>query len=382
MHKLAIISTHPIQYNAPLFSLLTQRKNIEIHVFYTWGEDVIKNKFDPCFGKEIQWDIPLLSGYSYSFIKNISSDKGSHHFKGIDNPSLIEEISAYKPDAILFYGWSFKSHLAAMKYFKGKINVFFRGDSHLLNKINPFKNFLRRLVLKNVYKNVDKAFAVGKNSFEYFKWAGIKENSIITAPHAVDNSRFVCIEKDEANSLRKKLNIQQGETVYLYAGKLIPRKNISLLIKAFIKADLKNSKLIIVGNGPLENELKELAGNYESIKFLDFQNQSSMPSVYEITDVYVLPSAIDTWGLAINEAMANGCAILLSNMCGCAADLVQEGVNGYSFINNNFSDLVSKLKLMSSANIENFKLAGKSIISTFTYEAFAEKLEREVTRKY
>jgi len=68
MKKLAIITTHPIQYYAPIFKLLSERKKIEICVFYTWGKDALKDKFDVGFGKKIEWDIPLLEGYNYNFL--------------------------------------------------------------------------------------------------------------------------------------------------------------------------------------------------------------------------------------------------------------------------------------------------------------------------
>ena len=113
--RLAIITTHPIQYNAPLFKLIQERGNIQVKVFYTWGEAVLKNKFDPGFGQHISWDIPLLDGYDYSFEKNISTNPGSHHFKGIDNPDLIGNITAWNADAVLVYGWCFKSHLKAIR---------------------------------------------------------------------------------------------------------------------------------------------------------------------------------------------------------------------------------------------------------------------------
>ena len=127
MEKLAIITTHPIQYNAPLFKLLTERNKIAVKVFYTWGETVLTDKYDPGFGKIIKWDIPLLAGYEYSFVKNIAAKPGSHHFRGVDNPTLNEEVKAWGADAILVYGWSFKSHLSSMRYFYKKIPVFFSG---------------------------------------------------------------------------------------------------------------------------------------------------------------------------------------------------------------------------------------------------------------
>ena len=66
MKKIAIITTHPIQYNAPLFALMTKEPEIVVMVFYTWGESSSSAKFDPDFSKVIEWDIPLLEGYTIS----------------------------------------------------------------------------------------------------------------------------------------------------------------------------------------------------------------------------------------------------------------------------------------------------------------------------
>ena len=133
MRNLAIITSHPIQYNAPLFKLISERKKIKIKVFYTWEQSKEK-VFDEKFGKEINWDIPLLEGYDYTFVKNISKKPNSGSFKGVINPTLNKEIENWKADAILVFGWNHHSHFKAMRYFKGKIPVYFRGDSTLLMK--------------------------------------------------------------------------------------------------------------------------------------------------------------------------------------------------------------------------------------------------------
>src|SRR5437773_3281444 len=101
MKKLAVITTHPIQYNAPLFAMLAQRRNVALKVFYTWGKTVLRKKYDPGFNKEIEWDIPLLEGYDYEFLENVAREKGSHHFNGIINPGIIRKITEWQPDALL-----------------------------------------------------------------------------------------------------------------------------------------------------------------------------------------------------------------------------------------------------------------------------------------
>ena len=190
MKRLAIITSHPIQYNAPLFTLLAKRGNIGVKVFYTWGEAVLQKKYDPGFNKDIKWDIPLLEGYEYHFVKNIAANPGSHHFKGIDNPGLLQDIKEWDADAVLVYGWAFKSHLKAIRYFYKKIPVLFRGDSTLLGQKKNLKKLLRSVFLKWVYSHVDKALYVGTNNKNYFLQHGLQERQLVFVPHAVDNDRF------------------------------------------------------------------------------------------------------------------------------------------------------------------------------------------------
>ena len=351
MKKLAIVTTHPIQYNAPLFRLLTERVNIEIKVFYTWGESVLKDKYDPGFNKVIEWDIPLLNGYAYQFVENTSTKPGSHHFNGIINPSLHREIENWQADAVLVYGWSFKSHLKCLKYFHKKIPVYFRGDSTLLDENRTgLKAFIKKIYLKWMYAHVDKALYVGTNNKAYFLKYGLKESQLVFAPHAIENERFHKIQK---NNFRQQLGINETDTVFLFAGKFESKKNPELLLDAFCQIDHSNAYLVMVGNGQLEDHLKaKCIGLEESlrnrIKFMDFQNQSTMPDVYKMADVVVLPSKGpgETWGLAVNEAMASGRAVLVSDKCGCTPDLIVEGVTGYSFKSENSVDLVSKIKLL------------------------------------
>ena len=112
--KVVFIITHPIQYYVPLLQGLSKNELLDIHVLYTWGEASI-TKFDPGFNKTIEWDIPLLDGYNYKFLENVAADPGSHHFKGIDNPSIVDDINKLNPDKIVVFGWSYKSHLKVLR---------------------------------------------------------------------------------------------------------------------------------------------------------------------------------------------------------------------------------------------------------------------------
>jgi glycosyltransferase involved in cell wall biosynthesis len=388
MRRLAIITTHPIQYNAPLFVLLHARKIIEIKIFYTWGESVLHEKYDPGFGKVIEWDIPLLEGYPFEFLENVSVEKGSHHFKGIDNPFIISSVEKFNPDAILVYGWAFKSHLEAMRYFKNRIPVLFRGDSTLLDQRSFLNEIRRSLFLRWIYRHIDFALYVGKNNFDYFRKSGVSTRQLVYTPHAIDNDRFAAISdscRRYADDLRFKLNILPGSLVFVFAGKMEPKKDPAILLEAFVQCDFNNqAHLLMVGNGELEVTLREKYQNIPGIHFMDFQNQLLMPAIYEAADVFVLPSQgpDETWGLSVNEAMANGKAIVVSDKCGCAVDLVINGVNGYIFKAGDLTNLKEILYQLArtKSSLDSMKAASKEIIEDFTIRRVAENIEKVVNR--
>lgn len=382
LKKLAIISTHPIQYYAPVFHLLA--KTCHLKVFYTLGES---GSYDQGFKQDIIWDIPLLSGYDYTFLTNSSKTPGSHHYKGVDNPSLITEIENFKPDAILVYGWSYKSHLKAIRYFKGKIPIWFRGDSNLLDEKTGIKKYVRRIFLKWLYKHIDEAFYVGSANKNYYESFGLKPKQLIFVPHAIDNLRFGQSHEEEVKKLRDSLHILDNEILILFAGKFEPKKDPEILLKAFTEINKDNVHLLFVGNGILEESLKnQRTTNNEqrttNIHFMDFQNQSQMPVIYQACNIFCLPSKGpgETWGLAVNEAMAAGKAILVSDKVGCAKDLVVNNRNGFIFEAENKGDLVAKLNLL-LANPSHLTEMGKqsaSEIKKWTIEIQAQTIIKEL----
>ncbi len=356
--RLAIITTHPIQYYAPVFKLLAER--IDVKVFYTWGEKA-GGKFDPGFGKVVGWDIPLTEGYNYEWVKNTAGDPGSHHFRGIINPSLKDQIKAFGAEAILVYGWAYHSHLKVIRYFKNKLPVYFRGDSTLLDSRRDIKSMLRYVLLKWVYSHIDHAFYVGTNNKTYFKRYGLKDSQLSFAPHAVDNDRFTTNRAGEAENLRQSLGIAQDSIVILFAGKFENKKSPQLLLEAFLDLNITDTHLLFVGNGILEITLKNMAGKHHKVHFLEFQNQSAMPVVYQACDLFCLPSygPGETWGLAVNEAMAAGKPVIVSDKCGCAADLVIPGINGFIFEAGKQSSLAAGLQLL-TADTAGLSVLGKN----------------------
>ncbi len=397
MLRLAIITTHPIQYNAPLFAFLALSKSFQLTLFYTWGDNSL-SIYDPGFANYRSWDIDLLNGYDHAFIENVSKDPGSHHFRGIINPDLIQQVETIKPDAIIVYGWKFHSHLKLMRYFKGKIPILFRGDSTLLDSHLQWaiSNTLKFTFLKWVYRHVDFALSPGLSSDAYFAACGLRKDQIVRAPHSIDNKRFseAITTSDgqdienKAREWRKKIGIPNEAIVILFAGKFESKKDPLVLIQAFkqINKLYSNTHLLLVGSGELNRSIEGAIANSSNsqeslasatISLLPFQNQSVMPIVYRLCDIFVLPSKGpgETWGLSVNEAMACGKPVIVSDKCGCARELVKKDVNGYIFKSGDMSDLVDKMQMMLDKDkLQNMGTHSQDIISEFNYQLFSNAL--------
>jgi len=380
--KLAIITTHPIQYYAPWFAMLSERNKLILKVFYTFSQ--WKNNFvDKGFLKEVKWDIPLLENYDYEFVENTSKKPDLFSFFGIENKNLNSKISEYNPDAILFIGWNYASHLGAMRYFHGKKKIWFRGDSTLLDENFGIKKFLRRQFLKRVYNYVDTAFYVGQNNKNYFLAHNLKEKNLVFAPHAIDNERFSKNEKEFetlAQKWREELNIPQNSKTILFAGKFENKKNPLFIIQA--AKDLPDFTFILTGDGELKKKL--LSESLPNLVFLPFQNQTQMPILYRLANIFVLPSKGpgETWGLAINEAMACKRAVLVSNKCGCAIDLVKNNENGFIFNFDDYSDFLTKLKiLLHNSDLKLFGNNSSKIIKNWSFQKICETIELKINEK-
>ncbi|AMR34506.1 glycosyl transferase family 1 [Mucilaginibacter sp. PAMC 26640] len=352
-------------------------QQVDVCVFYTWGQQSL-TKTDPGFGKTVTWDLDLLEGYNYVWLNNTAGDPGSHHFKGIINPDITHQIQNWQADAVLVIGWAYQSHLKVLRFFKGKIPVLFRGDSTLLDQQPGIKHILKSIFLTWVYNSIDFAFYNGINNKAYFTKYGLKEDQLIFAPHAIDNHRFGQPRKAEVSALRRQLHISTNHILILFAGKFEAKKDPLLLLNAFLKLTDKSCHLLFVGNGHLETELKRNAAGTDNIHFMDFQNQSYMPVIYQACDLFCLPSKGpgESWGLAVNEAMACEKAVLVSDKAGCAADLVAAGVNGYVFKNGDEADLLQYLTKLTQAGdvLERFGEQSGELIAGWNFQKVADTI--------
>jgi glycosyltransferase involved in cell wall biosynthesis len=334
-----------VQYYSPWFRHLAAEPGLQLKVFYLWNFGVTAQR-DRQFDRTFTWDVDLLSGYDHEFVPNVARDPGSHHFRGLHNPSLRARLLAWSPAAILVFGYAYRTHLGLL--LRPPAPLIFRGDSHLIG--HPAPSWFKRVSLRHIYSRCDAVTFVGQANRDYFRTFGVPDSKLHFAPHCVDASRFTRTPALEAAAadLRAQLGLA-GKKIVLFAGKFVPAKQPAALLEAFLALAPADTALLFVGDGPERPRLESLAATRPDclVRFLPFANQSEMPVRYALADLFVLPSRglYETWGLAVNEAMHLGVPCLVSERVGCQRDLVTHRETGWVFSATDPHSLQSTLRL-------------------------------------
>jgi glycosyltransferase involved in cell wall biosynthesis len=296
----------------------------------------------------VAWDIPLTEGYEYEEVPNTARQAGTDHFWGLQNPSLASRVRAWDADAVHITGYAYASHLSAIRSFhRDRVPVLFRGDSHLIGRRLGIRWRLKRILLARVFKWVAGCLYVGKNNYDYFRELGVPDSRLFYCPHGIEVERFAEPDdklEERARYWRHEIQIPENARTLLFAGKFQRGKRTVELMKAVARIEDPNVVLIMVGNGELEPEIRQMAAQLpQRFRVLPFQNQSLMPVVYRLGDIFTLPSAGETWGLGVNEAMACERRVLISDKVGCAPDVVTSIDMGEVFTSFDSSDFTRKL---------------------------------------
>jgi glycosyltransferase involved in cell wall biosynthesis len=332
-YRLGILTTHPIQYQVPLFRRLTADPRVDLTVFFCQIPDD-KQQGDG-FGVPFKWDVPLLEGYHFQVLRNIARTPSVTSFWGCNTPSILEEIRDGRFDAFLVNGWVAKSCLQALRACR-KLGVpcLVRGESNVLRPRARWKHFIHRVLLKQ-YAGF---LAIGSSNEHFYRSHGVRQDRIFPAWYCVENERFASQAddlRDRREELRTRWGIAADATVFLYCGKFIAKKRPLDLLRAAEMAAGRSQgiHLLMVGDGQLRTECERLAQRRRlPVTFTGFLNQTELPGAYVAADCLVLPSDYgETWGLVVNEAMACGLPAIVSDQAGCAADLIIEGRSGAVF---------------------------------------------------
>lgn len=389
---LGIFSTHPIQYQVPLWRKLASRDDLRVHVFYA-SDSSVRGEMDLEFGVPVKWDVPLLAGYEYSFLENKARNPGPEKgFWGLNCPEIKSIFEREQFDAILLHGYSrFFDWQIFWHAWHKKIPVMIRGDNREGTgvKRSHFFEFIRSTILRQLYKRISIGLAVGNYMRRHFLRHGMAEWSVVNCVHCIDTD-LMQQKKNEwlpkKTELRAKAGIPPDAIVLMFSGKLAPRKNPLLLAKSL--SLVKNRErvwVLVAGDGALRNEfetaLKKVLG--ERVVFPGFVNQSELGKYYAMSDVLVLPSSWgETWGLVVNEAMLFGLPALVTDAVGCREDLVIPGRTGYIYPHDNEEALASIIQdlIDNPELIRKLGTAAQEHIKAYSADAAVEGIVEALQR--
>ena len=359
--RLGILVSHPIQYYSPWFRALAQRLDLEVFYAYKGSPG---QQADAGFGVPFEWDIDLLSGYSHSFLHNVSRKPGTNSYDGCDTPEIGGIIQALGFDAFIVCGWYLKSYWQAVRACRrNDVPVFARGDSQLNTERSLLKRAVKQVTHRKSLRHFDGFLSVGRRNREYLLHYGVPADRIFFVPHFVDNEWFAAraeTERRGRQQTREGWEATDSTFVVLFVGKFISEKRPADLLEAvgLIAKDDTDIVAVFVGAGELEPELRRLASRLAvRARFEGFHNQTELPRFYAGADCLVLPSGSETWGLVVNEGMACGLPAIVSDAVGCSPDLIEEGRTGFSFSVGDVKALAHKLRLAVSLRNSGFDFA-------------------------
>lgn len=378
-YRLAVWIAHPIQYQAPLFRKLAQHPAIDFVAYYGSQHGSVEG-VDPEFGVAFRWDTPLLEGYHYEFLRNYSPRRVPTGFWWVANPGIVRELYHHRYDAVMIHGYaSATSWLAYFGAWLTHTPVLFRGET-VLRQETGWKRAVKGAALRFLFRHTAGCLATGRRSEEFYRAHDVPGSKVFLAPYCVDNQFFMNLgDRGRAtrDETRRELGLARELPVVLYSGKLIPRKRPMDVIEAVARLRAPVG-VLFVGSGPLRAELEKGAARrgLQHARFVGFQNQSQLARYYAAADIFVFPSAYESYGLAVNEALCLGLPVVTTPAVASAADLVREGENGFMYSVGDIEWLARRLGLLAADAALRRKMGERSrqIIAAWNYDRAVEAI--------
>lgn len=309
-------------YRIPVFNALAVRDELDLHVIFL-------SETDPTLR---QWFVHKDEiQFTYEVLPSIRRRVGNYNL--LLNRGLTKVLRRTRPEVIICGGYNYVAAWLALRWAnRNKIPFVLWTESTSLDQRghHSWIEAMKRRFLARC-----RAFLVpGLSSRNYLHELGVADDSIFTAPNAMDLRLFT--EVSRAAKL-KAAKIRQDFSLpvryFLNVGRFVPLKGVLELVEAYAKLDPEvraNFGLVLVGDGELKQALTRRASLITpgTVRFPGFLQKDRLPEIYALADAFVFPTLSDPWGFVVNEAMACGLPIIASDVAGCVADLVHDGENG------------------------------------------------------
>lgn len=287
------------------------------------------------------------------------------------------------PDVVCINGWSIGGSIATLEWaIENDRRVVVFSDS---NQFDRSRHKASEWMKSTLVGLCHAGFAGGTASQQYLIQLGLNHEQLSVGYDVVDNAHFACADQSAAN-LGRPERAPKGP-YFVAAARFEPKKNHARLLQAFAKyreacgADAWS--LVLLGDGMLRPEIeaeRDRLGLGSSVVLPGFASYEALPQWYQYAACFVHPSTTEQWGLVVNEAMASGLPVLVSERCGCARDLIDTSNNGFTFDPYKVDRLAELMFRISSPDCDRKAMGRVSleIIDRWSPETFAAGLEAAV----
>lgn len=299
-------------------------------------------------------------------------------------------LAAGKPDVVAVPGWSEKGALIALRWAIEKgIPVVLMSETTADDEARVWwKEWIKR----RIGRLCSSALVGGERHKTYLSDLGMAAERVFVGYDAVDIDYFGRRAREVRGQSEVRREHGLPENYFLASARFIPKKNLDRLIRAYASYRMQASdlplpssdlwSLVILGDGPLTDDLRCLISDLslqDSVLLPGFKQYEDLPVYYGLANAFIHASRVEQWGLVVNEAMASGLPVIVSDRCGCVPELVHDGINGYTFDPDDVPTLSKKMMEMAAMSSDERAAFGEQsarIVAEFGPERFAMGLEQ------
>lgn len=341
--------------------------------------------------------------YAWSKVEGADKfDKITVTERFLDHPSwarqmrlrLWSALDRIQPDVVAVPGWSLADALAALHWcVRTMTPVVVMSDS---TAWSGARGRWREWLKSRLLRHCTSALVAGTPHAEYLVDLGMPKERVFLGYDVVDNDHFAeksAEVRSQEPECRKLLGLPKK--YFLASARFVEVKNLPRLLRAYAryrdlaslgqsgKRDREIWDLVLTGDGPLRESLNSQLSTlnlHKHVHLPGFKQYDELPAYYALASAFVHASITETWALVVNEAMASGLPVLVSNGCGCARDLVQEGLNGFTFNPYEIEQLAQLMLKLSTLDSGLIALgsASREIIGRWGLDRFAAGLKQAV----
>jgi 1,2-diacylglycerol 3-alpha-glucosyltransferase len=297
--------------------------------------------------------------------------------------SALEQMN---PDVVAVNGWNnFGSLIAANCCLRRGIPMVVMSES---SRQDEPRTWWKEAIKRRIVGLYSAALVGGQRHVEYLVELGMPRERVFTGYDVVDNDYF---GRRTAEIRKSKFEVRNKrglpENYFLASARFIEKKNLFTLIEAYAEYRRRSEiaakvpwDLVVLGDGPLRETLNSQLSTLnlnDHVHLPGFKPYDELPVYYALAKAFVHASTTEQWGLVVNEAIASGLPVIVSDRCGCVPELING--NGFIFGPTNEHELTARLLEMASLSNEERKRLGDNsygIAENFAPERFGEGLER------